>query len=133
MPMPRKPDPEKYCASCGKRMARRREKDGDLESLFHFRKRKYCNQFCMGMGFKGRYRTEMPNWSTSHYRARTIVPLGPCSQCGSEKNVDRHHINGNWRDNRKPNIQLLCRSCHLYAHGKHKAQTGRATPPLATP
>ncbi len=131
--MSRKPTPVKFCESCGKQLRREREKDGDLQSLLHFNRRKYCNQSCMATAYKGRYRTETPNWSTSHYRARTLVSLGPCARCGSTRSVDRHHVNGNWRDNRLENIELLCRSCHMRAHASQQTLTAPDTEDSATP
>ena len=49
MPMPRKPDPIKYCATCKIQLARLRYPAGSLESIPRFLARKYCSQNCMGL------------------------------------------------------------------------------------
>lgn len=50
-------------------------------------------------------------------RARKIVALGPCEACG-EPGVDRHHRDGNPRNNALANIAVLCRRCHMEADGR---------------
>ena len=46
-------------------------------------------------------------------RALRLFPIiGPCKSCGSPRS-ERHHKNGNTRDNRRSNIIPLCRSCHM--------------------
>ncbi len=39
-----------------------------------------------------------------------------CWYCGSNKFLQVHHKNENWRDNSPSNIQTLCRTCHLRLH-----------------
>jgi len=46
-------------------------------------------------------------------RARRLYPvIGPCERCGSPKS-ERHHIDGNPRNNARENISILCRKCHM--------------------
>ena len=118
MPMPRKPDPERYCEACGTRLARKRYSNGKLESLLHFSRRPYCDRECMRQGFRQKPKTTSGNWSTMHRQARLLKPDGPCEECGSASNVDVHHVDHNWQNNSLENLKRLCRSCHLRAHGK---------------
>src|SRR5690606_7451411 len=115
MPMPRKPDPEKYCEHCGKRLARKRLPSGDLESLLHFNRRKFCDQKCMGASFDARP-TKGTSWMTTHYHARRMVPHGPCSVCGKQEARHVHNVDGDHRNNPPENLVRICRSCHNKAH-----------------
>jgi len=49
-------------------------------------------------------------------RARKMYKLTKC-RCGSMA-MDRHHKNENTADNRKENISLLCRRCHMEEDGR---------------
>lgn len=116
MPMPRKKDEEKYCETCGKMLHRKRMPSGDLESNYHFHRRKYCDRKCMAESFEKKPKKDNPSWMTAHYHARKICPPGPCTVCGKEGRTDVHHRNGDWQDNRPENLMRLCRGCHLRAH-----------------
>lgn len=115
MPMPRKPTPEKHCQACGKKMERRREADGDLQSLLHFGRQKYCNQVCMAKGLMGRRKAIL-----SERRMRELAHLkvgGECERCGAKgKSLDVHHLDDNPRNNSPENLFTLCRRCHMKAH-----------------
>ena len=39
-----------------------------------------------------------------------------CEECGSIKNIDVHHIDGDRNNNVPENLELLCRSCHVKKH-----------------
>lgn len=44
-----------------------------------------------------------------------------CELCGSDTNLDIHHIDGNWQINNLDNLMCLCRSCHTkYERNKDK-------------
>jgi hypothetical protein len=49
-----------------------------------------------------------------------ITETRVCIRCGSEKNIERHHIvqriDGGSND--EDNLQNLCRACHKYEHAK---------------
>src|SRR6266851_2721723 len=94
MPMPLKPTPLRFCEHCGAQLTRKRYPNGDLESLLHFGRRKFCDQKCMGAAFDARP-SQSEDWSTSHYHARKMVPTGPCSICGKPDATDVHHLDGN--------------------------------------
>lgn len=116
VPMPRKPTPEKFCAACSTQLVRKRLRDGSLESLLHFGRRKFCDRECMRRGFRGRTLTENPGWFAGHYRARQLVAPGSCETCGQPKARDVHHKDGDHTNNALTNLIRLCRSCHVKAH-----------------
>lgn len=64
-------------------------------------------------GWKGNGATS----TTKRERAQRMYPLEDCEKCG-KKAVDRHHINGDTGDNRRENIMLLCRRCHMAEDGR---------------
>jgi hypothetical protein len=50
-------------------------------------------------------------------RAQRMFPqLKDCELCGAKDKIIRHHKNENTLDNRKSNIQFLCRKCHINLH-----------------
>lgn len=115
MPMPRKPDPLKHCAFCSARLTRKRERDGDLESLLHFGRRRYCGRTCMARAFDARDSRSV-DASTCRYHARKLVPSGPCSVCGKPDALDVHHKDGDFTNNTPSNLQRICRGCHIHQH-----------------
>jgi hypothetical protein len=53
------------------------------------------------------------------YEARKLYALGgPCQRCSAAPAVDRHHKDGNTRNNSPDNIALLCRRCHMTEDGR---------------
>jgi hypothetical protein len=114
--MPRKPDPIKFCASCGKQLVRKRMPNGSLESLLHFGRRKFCDQMCMAKGFTGRFK-EAVQPKQGRYRARTLTRKVRCEMCGATtRRLDVHHRDENPLNNAVENRIVLCRSCHLKGH-----------------
>lgn len=115
-------DPEKYCEYCGKPMYRTRFLSGRLEDYSAFLRRKYCDRMCMRKAFvkKG---DPCQDYSSAHHSAREIKYLIEgsekiCEICGSTKNIDVHHKDGNFSNNDPENLMLLCRSCHMKEHRK---------------
>ena len=39
-----------------------------------------------------------------------------CAKCGSTKNLDIDHKDGNRKNNNRGNLRVLCRSCHRKLH-----------------
>ncbi len=115
MPMPKKPTPVRYCCECGQKLERKRLPSGDLESLLHFTRRKFCSRSCMGLTFDRRH-SQQVGWSAAHSVARSIVPKGPCSRCGKPEGRDVHHKDHNHLNNSPSNLERICRSCHVREH-----------------
>src|SRR5262245_53649027 len=104
MPAHKKPTPERYCESCGKRLERKRLPNGDLEYLIHFGRRKFCGRLCMARAFDQRHKPKA-GWAASHRLAREICPEGACCRCGKPNASDVHHKNGDWQDNSPDNLE----------------------------
>ena len=113
--MPRKPDPIKFCHSCGKQLTRKVFSTGLLEGCTEFRHRKFCDSECMGRGFQGRFKTDVIP-AQGRYRARTIKRKTFCERCGAAKSLDVHHRDENPLNNELSNLMVLCRSCHMKMH-----------------
>lgn len=111
--------PEKYCEYCGKRLYRKRI-NGRLEDRGVFCRRKYCNRECMKRAFVKKDGSTQKD-REAHASARKIEYLildkdKVCEVCGSTKNIDVHHKDGNWQNNHPSNLVTLCRSCHSKQH-----------------
>lgn len=113
--MPLKPTPLRFCEHCGVQLTRKRYPNGDLESLLHFGRRKFCDAKCMGAAFDARPSRSV-DWSTSHYHARKLVPAGACSICGKPDATDVHHKDGDHLNNSPSNLARVCRGCHIRLH-----------------
>ena len=50
-----------------------------------------------------------------------------CDICGTEQNIELHHMDFNRDNNVKENIKPLCKSCHTKVHNKIKNITGDKT------
>jgi len=64
----------------------------------------------------------MSGYRGHDYRSRVqaIALLGKkCQVCGSEKNVFRHHLDGNPKNDNPVNWRMLCCSCHRKVHSKY--------------
>lgn len=49
-----------------------------------------------------------------------------CVNCGSQKLVDHHHLDGDPCNNDPDNVVIICRKCHLRLHRKNR-DVGRRT------
>lgn len=84
----------------------------------------YCSKECSDDNLRVTRRGEgNSNWSanpTRHagsQRARYWYDLQPCEVCGSEKS-ERHHRDGDSRNNERSNIMFLCRRHHMIEDGR---------------
>lgn len=110
-----KKTPKNKCGFCNRVILRRIASNGYLESFAHYCCRKFCNRKCMAMDFDTRHRGGVdPSGSRRH--ARKVAGKGRCKNCGCDKNVDVHHKDFNFLNNRKSNLIRLCRSCHVKIH-----------------
>ena len=115
---------EKYCLFCGKQLSRKRF-NGRLEDFGAFKRRVYCNRECMKRAYLNVGDNYDQTFSNAHATARKINELllhkDRCELCDSNKNLDIHHIDGNWQNNNLNNLMCLCRSCHTkYERNKNK-------------
>ena len=117
-----KPTPERYCQFCWHKLERNRLPSGELESMIHFNRRKYCNRKCAGKA-KKRIPSKAISWAGGHQKARGLVSSRTCVKCGCEKALDVHHVDGNHLNNVTSNLMRLCRSCHTKIHRTKKACT----------
>lgn len=59
---------------------------------------------------------------TGRARARKLYVLPRlCEKCGLKPPTDRHHKDGNTCNNRRSNIEMLCRKCHMLSDGRLEA------------
>lgn len=112
MPRVAKEIPLKNCETCGTILVRKRF-NKTLEDFTTFLRRRFCSLSCANSRDKG-------GDSETRCRIRAQEFKGDsCEACGSVKNLHAHHVNCNWSDNRKENIQTLCESCHHSWHARH--------------
>lgn len=117
------PTPEKYCERCGKKLERRPLKNGYLEPLYWFNKRRFCSVRCANVA-KGEMRSLAPVTSAQSSRSRARKKVGPssCSLCGKEGYTEVHHIDENPMNNDPSNLIRLCKSCHALQHAPEKGK-----------
>ncbi len=126
MPMPRSPDPEKFCKHCGARM-RRKQTGKRLEDMGSFRRRVFCNRACMTSHMEGTIKVH--NNRNSHRQSCKKVE-GACQVCGAtNRRLHVHHIDGNGLNNNLDNLITLCVPCHRRAHSPNFTDLGRSRKP----
>lgn len=112
---------EKTCKYCGKKLKRNRF-NKRLEDFGVFKKRLYCNRECMKKAFLRVGDNYNQKYSSAHATARNINNLilnkTKCENCNSDKNLDIHHKDGIYQNNKLDNLICLCRSCHNKQHVK---------------
>lgn len=96
-----------YCAYCGTEL-----KENRL----------YCSKSCKE---KARIKEKRINlsYSQAHKTAKRLAFYvynmeERCEICGSTTNIDVHHIDGDYNNNRIDNLKAVCRSCHRKIHNK---------------
>lgn len=105
-----KPDTIKHCEQCGLLMARKRI-GPRLEDLGVFRRRRFCNQACMGRAFL------KVNPTLAGYRARAKkIRKDACEVCESKSDLHAHHMDEDPSNNDPKNVATLCGSCHQIWH-----------------
>lgn len=110
------------CAQCGADIIRSRLPCGEWMASSVFLKRKYCSKACAAAALSGPRMLPVPSHGTAHKYARLAKPEGSCERCGSNVNVDVHHKDEDWRNNKLTNLERLCRPCHT----KHHRQSAKA-------
>lgn len=110
MPQHRKPELEKYCQFCGKRL-HRKIINGRLEDSAVFTRRKNCDVLCMAKGMVKKQATI----SALHLRAERFKS-DKCEKCGTRTNLHMHHLDKDLTNNAPANLMTLCASCHQKWH-----------------
>ena len=87
--------------------------------------RKACSLSCRGTlnadvekitGNKYNFRGDAAGPMAHRWRARQVGPSsGPCEWCSEDGDLI-HHIDGNFKNNKKENLVRLCRKCHINHH-----------------
>lgn len=115
------PTPEKHCEYCGRKLERRLQPNGYLESLYWFNRRKFCS-----IQRSAKKQAEMKNAlppetkKAGRKRASRLVKLSPCMICGKTGYTEVHHIDENPLNNNPENLIRLCKSCHKKQHVQRK-------------
>jgi hypothetical protein len=114
LPQPRKPTPAKCCEMCGANMVRSLNASGRLEDRGAFLRRRFCSLSCANSQRKGGDSRKAWHAQARKHRGHR------CEACHhiptNSQHLHVHHINGDWRDNRKENLQTLCARCHKSWH-----------------
>lgn len=62
-------------------------------------------------------------WRQLSLAVRMAEPM--CRECRDAPSESVDHINGDWRDNRRDNLQALCMTCHNRKSGRdHRRAAG---------
>ena len=99
-------------------------------AIFHALKR-------LGIKAKPKWRMGAENGRYIHGMASTLyrkkIKKKACAECGATENLCVHHKNGDHRDNKRSNLQVLCSPCHTSHHKSEWWAKRRAAPSSQTP
>jgi len=85
---------------------------------------KFCSRICLNITNSESFDKKgnlNPTWKGGISKYRHIgwsYFEKKCSNCGSNKNVEIHHLNSNRYDNRIENLKPVCRKCHQEIDGR---------------
>jgi hypothetical protein len=120
-----RPTVERICEHCARPFPARLDTPG-----------RFCSRLCVSRALSGEGH---PSWkgdeakdTAKRIRAGKLYPLDACEGCG-EKATEHHHVDGNTGDNRRSNVRLLCRRCHVDAHMAMGTYLARAPRPVQPP
>ena len=128
----------KYCINCGKvleKEQRQVNKYCSSKCMSQYRKKEKINQWISGE-FSGS--VDKKNYNLSRYVRNYLIELSnnKCSRCGwGEVNIytgkcllEIHHITGDWKDNSKENLCVLCPNCHSLTETYKNLNMGNGRP-----
>lgn len=112
----------KVCRICGETFYRRRY-GKRLEDRSRFLQREHCSQACANS-------RDVVERLQHNARARRFLAEA-CEVCGGTHRLAVHHIDENWANDERSNIQTLCQPCHSSHHMRARlvgrSPAGRAT------
>jgi hypothetical protein len=114
----------RHCGHCSGPLVRRRNAAGRLEGYRDFMRRRFCSLSCANSRSKGGQSRK-----AYHYHARKLRGSA-CECCGTTSDLQAHHVNEDWTDNRPQNIQTLCIFCHHFWHAMHIRLGVKPTRPM---
>jgi hypothetical protein len=112
MPFPRKEPDTKLCQHCGTLMIQPRWANGKLDGTF--RRRRFCSLNCNHEWLRLQ---APPTDNAGRRRAQKMYKALKCQKCGAKQNLQRHHKDGNPKNNQPTNVSVLCWRCHMVSHG----------------
>lgn len=88
-----------------------------MEDRTNFSIRMFCDRECRLEYDLARERSDRAiyNQTRKHLKPK-------CEICNSKYRLQIHHVDHNRQNNKPKNLQTLCMSCHLEAHGKGRIQ-----------
>lgn len=123
MPRAAETTPETRCSMCGVRLQRKRF-NGRIEDYGAFKKRRFCSLSCANSRTKG-------GLSRKAFHAQARKQRKPaCKCCGGKFRLQVHHINEDWKDNARTNLQTLCVFCHQFWHATHRRCGAKPLTPM---
>lgn len=107
---------EIQCETCGRKILK-------YNSEIKNNKHNFCSQKCYlksSIPTENILKRDNITHESRHYAfyfARKLYGDN-CMNCGSEKNINVHHKDGNRRNNNPDNLRILCSSCHHRTDGR---------------
>lgn len=121
-------DGSKECRICGKfvsmsKFSIHRRKNGSISRAGTCNSCRYriSKGLCQRKEYSGSnhrsWKGDQITVGSGRLRARRQYAIGPCERCG-KPGLDRHHKDGNTKNNDPINVEILCRRCHMEVDGR---------------
>lgn len=95
-----------------------------FDSEESFRERKTCSNNCYNQLVSLMHRDKKGKVlarATLLEKLKKRITKSSCERCGTKRNLQYHHLNHDYLDNRPKNISILCQKCHLRHHSVDRA------------
>jgi 5-methylcytosine-specific restriction endonuclease McrA len=73
-------------------------------------------RYTTASSFKAHNKTVSPYSDSGIIMKQLRNAIGVCQHCGSDSQLQVHHINHDHQNNRPENLLVLCRECHRKEH-----------------
>ena len=125
----------KFCLNCGKELTRKQNKYCSNDCQRDFQYKKYINDWKNGLvdGLRGEY--QLSSYIHKYIREKFN---NKCCLCGWDKinyttgqsPLEVHHKDGDYKNNKEDNLELLCPNCHSLTNTyknalRHQGRQGR--------